>query len=124
SRAPSRTARSRARRGGRSRPPQRPGRCDRASSARKLMTAGLYGSPQRDSLRAMDDDAVPAAPEHPAHLSDEQLVQRLNDHRRGSGEWAAVLGELQRRADRQQMDARFRAALESATDDLDPPDPA
>jgi hypothetical protein len=72
----------------------------------------------------VDDDAVPATPEHPARLTDEQLVARLNDHRRGSGEWAAVLGELQRRADRQQIDARFRAALESATDEPAPPDPA
>jgi len=71
----------------------------------------------------MDDDAVPAEPEHPASLTDEQLVERLNDHRRGSGEWAAVLGELQRRADRQQMDARFRAALDSATDDVTPSEP-
>ena len=54
-------------------------------------------------------------------MSDEELVERLNDHRRGSGEWAAVLGELQRRADRQHMESRFRDALASAEDGLPPP---
>ena len=71
----------------------------------------------------MPDDITQAAPEHPATLTDEQLVERLNDHRRGSGEWAAVLGELQRRADRQHMDSRFRDALASAEDALAPPAP-
>jgi hypothetical protein len=61
-----------------------------------------------------------ARPENPAQLTDEELVQRLNDHRRGSGEWAAVLGEIQRRADRQASDARFKAALDSADDGIEP----
>ena len=72
----------------------------------------------------MTDDTTPAAPEgpsHPSSLTDEELVERLNDHRRGSGEWAAVLGELQRRADRQHMDARFRDALAFAEDGVEPP---
>lgn len=64
---------------------------------------------------------APAVPDHHSRLTDEELVERLNDHRRGSGEWAAVLGELQRRADRQHMDARFRDALASAEDGLEPP---
>jgi hypothetical protein len=59
--------------------------------------------------------------ENPAQLTDEELVQRLHDHRRGSGEWAAVLGEIQRRADRQASDARFKAALASADDGIEPP---
>ena len=54
-------------------------------------------------------------------LTDEELVQRLNDHRRGSGEWAAVLGEIQRRSDHQASDARLKAALASADDGLEPP---
>jgi hypothetical protein len=62
-----------------------------------------------------------ARPENPAQLTDEELVQRLHDHRRGSGEWAAVLGEIQRRADRQASDARFKAALASADDGIEPP---
>jgi hypothetical protein len=69
------------------------------------------------------DDSLPAArqgPEHPSTLTDDELVDRLNDHRRGSGEWAAVLGELQRRADRQHVDARFREALASANDGVEP----
>jgi hypothetical protein len=71
----------------------------------------------------MSDDPVPvpARPEHPSSLSDEELVQRLHDHRRGSGEWAAALGELQRRADRQHGNARFREALASAEDGVEPP---
>lgn len=60
-------------------------------------------------------------PEHPVHLTDDELIQRLHDHRRGSGEWAAVLGEIQRRSDRQASDARFKAALESADDGLESP---
>jgi hypothetical protein len=69
------------------------------------------------------DDPTPVSeqPEHPASLSDDELVERLNDHRRGSGEWAAVLGELQRRADRQHVDDRFRALLAEAEDRLEPP---
>ena len=58
--------------------------------------------------------------EHPSRLSDDELIQRLNDHRRGSGEWAAVLGEIQRRSDRHASDARFKAALASADDDVSP----
>jgi hypothetical protein len=48
----------------------------------------------------MGDDVTPqpgARPENPAHLNDDELIQRLHDHRRGSGEWAGVLGEIQRR---------------------------
>ena len=60
-------------------------------------------------------------PENPQALSDDELVQRLNDHRRGSGEWAAVLGEIQRRSDRQVDDARFKAALAAADDPVEPP---
>lgn len=69
-------------------------------------------------------DDTPAVPDHHSRLTDEELVERLNDHRRGSGEWAAVLGELQRRADRQHMDARFRDALASAEDGLEPLSPS
>jgi len=72
----------------------------------------------------MSEDVTPSSdgpPENPGHLSDDQLIQRLHDHRRGSGEWAAVLGEIQRRSDRQASDARFKAALESAEDTLEPP---
>jgi hypothetical protein len=71
----------------------------------------------------MSEDTTPQTPgqsENPADLTDEQLVDRLQDHRRGTGEWAAVLGEIQRRSDRQARDARFKAALESADDGLDP----
>jgi len=72
----------------------------------------------------MTDETTPELrrePEHPSSLSDEQLVQRLNDHRRGSGEWAAVLGEMQRRADRHHSDDLFRDALASAGDGIEPP---
>jgi hypothetical protein len=71
----------------------------------------------------MGDDVTPqpgARPENPAHLNDDELIQRLHDHRRGSGEWAGVLGEIQRRSDRQASDARFKAALASADDELPP----
>jgi hypothetical protein len=61
-----------------------------------------------------------ARPENPTHLNDDELIQRLHDHRRGSGEWATVLGEIQRRSDRQASDARFKAALASADDELPP----
>ncbi len=71
-----------------------------------------------------DTTSVSEEPDHPANLTDDELVERLHDHRRGSGEWAAVLGELQRRADRQHVDARFRAALAEAEDGLEPPTPA
>ena len=71
----------------------------------------------------MSENTTPgAAPEeNPKQLSDDQLVQRLHDHRRGSGEWAAVLGEIQRRSDRNASDARFKAALASADDPVEPP---
>jgi len=71
----------------------------------------------------MSEEPIPppaASPENPTHLSDDELIQRLRDHRRGSGEWAAVLGEIQRRSDRQSGDARFKAALASADDGLEP----
>jgi hypothetical protein len=70
----------------------------------------------------MSDDLTPQTPrsENPAQLSDDELIERLQDHRRGTGEWAAVLGEIQRRSDRQSSDARFKAALASADDDLEP----
>jgi hypothetical protein len=67
----------------------------------------------------MTEDSTPQ-PENPSKLSDDQLIQRLHDHRRGSGEWAAVLGEIQRRSDRHASDARFKAALESADDGVGP----
>jgi hypothetical protein len=60
-------------------------------------------------------------PDNPAHLSDDELIERLRDHRRGTGEWAAVLGEIQRRSDRQAGDARFKAALASADDGVERP---
>ena len=72
----------------------------------------------------MSDDVTPqpgGKPENPAHLNDDELIQRLREHHRGSGEWAAVLGENQRRSDRNASDARFRAALASADDELPPP---
>jgi uncharacterized alpha-E superfamily protein len=56
-------------------------------------------------------------------LSDEELRQRLRDHRRGSGEWAAVLAELQRRSDRIHSHESLRAALASAKDEPVPPEP-
>jgi hypothetical protein len=62
-----------------------------------------------------------AATENPAHLTDDELIKRLQDHRRGSGEWAAVLGEIQRRSDREASNARFRDALASADDGIEPP---
>ena len=70
-----------------------------------------------------DDNApeTPPAPEHLSHLTDDELVDRLHDHRRGSGEWAAVLGEMQKRKDRQHSGARFRDALASADDGVEPP---
>jgi hypothetical protein len=70
----------------------------------------------------MSDDLTPQTPppENPAQLSDDELIERLHDHRQGTGEWAAVLGEIQRRSDRQSSDARFKAALASADDDLEP----
>ena len=71
----------------------------------------------------MSEDVAPSAEigsENPSHLSDDELLSRLHDHRRGTGEWAAVLGEIQRRADRQASDARFKAALASADDELEP----
>ena len=71
----------------------------------------------------MSDDSIPPPgpqSEHPSRLSDDELIQRLNDHRRGSGEWAAVLGEIQRRSDHNASDARFKAALASADDDVSP----
>jgi hypothetical protein len=68
-----------------------------------------------------EDASPPPQRENPAQLTDDELVQRLHDHRRGSGEWAAVLGEIQRRSDREASDARFKAALASADDGLEPP---
>ena len=68
----------------------------------------------------MADDPLPV-PEHPANLTDDELIERLHDHRRGSGEWAAVLGEMQKRNDRQRSDDRFRDALASAGDGIEPP---
>ncbi len=68
----------------------------------------------------MADDPAPV-PEHPATLTDDELIERLHDHRRGSGEWAAVLGEMQKRNDRQHSDDRFRDALASAGDGIEPP---
>ena len=73
----------------------------------------------------MSDSPTPDAdkgPENPTRLTDDDLIQRLRDHRRGSGEWAAVLGEIQRRSDRNASDARFKAALASADDPVEPPD--
>jgi hypothetical protein len=69
-----------------------------------------------------NDTTLPSGgePENPAQLTDDELVQRLKDHRRGSGEWAAVLGEIQRRSDRHASDERFKAALASADADVDP----
>jgi len=58
-----------------------------------------------------------------ASLSDEELLQRLRDHRRGSGEWAAVLVELQRRSDRIHSHESLRAALAAATDEPAPHQP-
>jgi hypothetical protein len=52
-----------------------------------------------------------------ADLTDEELVARLRDHRKGTNEWAAALGELQRRGDRLHSEAQFRAALARADDD-------
>jgi hypothetical protein len=64
-----------------------------------------------------DESTSPgSASENTTDLSDDELVRRLNDHRRGSGEWAAILGEIQRRSDRNGSDARLRAALASADD--------
>ena len=60
-------------------------------------------------------------PENPAHLTDDELIGRLHDHRRGSGEWASVLGEIQRRSDRNASDARFKAALAAADDGIERP---
>ena len=74
----------------------------------------------------MSENAVPRPrppAENPAGLTDDELLERLRDHRRGSGEWAAVLGEIQRRSDRQASDARFKAALASADDAVGPPAP-
>jgi hypothetical protein len=71
----------------------------------------------------VSDNNIPAAstnPENPTKLTDDELIDRLHDHRRGSGEWAAVLGEIQRRADREAGNARFRDALASADDGLEP----
>jgi len=71
----------------------------------------------------MSEDTTPTPggqPETPAHLTDDELIRRLHDHRRGTGEWAAVLGEIQRRSDRQASDARFKAALASADDGIEP----
>ena len=68
----------------------------------------------------MSEDVNPpadAGPDNPAHLTDDELFVRLHDHRRGSGEWAAVLGEIQRRSDRHASDVRFKAALASADDE-------
>ena len=47
-------------------------------------------------------------------------METFGDSTRG-GEWAAVLGEIQRRSDRNASDARFKAALASADDDVSPP---
>jgi len=70
----------------------------------------------------MSEDGATSSlqPENPTHLSDDELIRRLHDHRRGSGEWAAVLGEIQRRSDHQAGDARFKAALASADDSVEP----
>ena len=74
----------------------------------------------------MADDGIPGlrAEDH-TNLSDEELRQRLRDHRRGSGEWAAVLAELERRTDRLHSNESLRAALASARDEppLPPPEP-
>jgi hypothetical protein len=72
----------------------------------------------------MSEDTTPipgGMPENPAQLTDDELVERLHDHRRGTGEWAAVLGEIQRRSDRNASDARFKAALAAADDEIERP---
>jgi hypothetical protein len=72
----------------------------------------------------MSEDTTPipgGTPENPAQLTDDELVERLHDHRRGTGEWAAVLGEIQRRSDRNTSDARFKAALAAADDEIERP---
>jgi hypothetical protein len=68
-----------------------------------------------------EDTSQSGPPENPAQLSDDELIERLHDHRRGTGEWAAVLGEMQRRSDRNASDARFKAALAAADDEIERP---
>ena len=83
----------------------------------------VWGAGIRSTTRVSEEStpAESAAPENPAQLTDDELLDRLQDHRRGSGEWAAVLGEIQRRADREASNVRFRDALDSADDGIEPP---
>jgi hypothetical protein len=71
----------------------------------------------------MTEEITPEEREAPDHkkLSDDQLIDRLRDHRKGTNEWAAALGELQRRGDRVHSNERFRALLASAEDNPEPP---
>ena len=64
------------------------------------------------------------ADEDHSRLSDEELIDRLHDNRKGSAVWAAALTELLNRGDRIHDNARFRAALDSADDDIRRPRPA
>jgi hypothetical protein len=68
----------------------------------------------------MTDETTPQPRDDHAKLSDDQLIDRLRDHRKGTNEWAAALGELQRRGDRLHSNERFKAALASADDGLAP----
>jgi hypothetical protein len=73
----------------------------------------------------MPDETSPEAPaalDH-ARLSDEELIDRLHDNRKGSAVWAAALTELLKRGDQIHDNARFRAALDSADDDGPRPRP-
>ena len=55
-------------------------------------------------------------PEDHSRLSDDELIGRLRDNRRGSAVWASALTELQRRGDRVRENEHFKAALEAADD--------
>ena len=63
--------------------------------------------------------------DQPLHsqLSDEELLAQLHVHRRETTEWAAAIVEIQRRADREHSDERFRAALELADEGVARSDP-
>jgi hypothetical protein len=66
----------------------------------------------------MADDTGPV--DH-TRLSKDELLTRLRDNRRGSADWAAALGELQRRGEHLHEDAQFHAALEAADDGIGRP---
>ena len=66
-----------------------------------------------------EETSPPGRVDH-TRLSDGDLLARLRDNRRGSADWAAALGELQRRGEHLRQDATFLAALEAADDGVVP----